>query len=76
MSAAAELISPDQARLSKMLEEFDLDHDAAELAKTAGIKRLCDLAYMDEETIKELPLTPVCKTKLKRMLKSFSESLP
>jgi len=73
--AAAEVMSPDQTRLSKMLEEFELDHDAEELAKTAGIKRLCDLAYIDEETIKELPLTPVCKTKLKRMLRSFSESL-
>ena len=67
-------MSPDQVRLSKLLEQFDLDHDAEELEKI-GMKRLSDLAYMDEENIKELPLTPVCKFKLKRMLQSFSEPL-
>lgn len=39
-----------------MLEEFELAEDAEKLAKTAGIEYRGDEAFLDDETIKELPL--------------------
>ena len=59
-----------------MLKEFELPEDAYKLAKTAGIEKRGDLAYLDDAIRKELPLTSVGKANLKRMLKHFSKSLP
>ena len=76
MVGGAVLVSPDQTPLSTMLKEFGLAEDAEKLAKKVGIQKRDDLTYLDDEMIKELPLTLVCKAKLKRMIKSFSELLP
>ena len=76
MVGGAVCVSSGQAQLSKMLEEFQLAEDAEKLAKTAGIEKRGDLAFLDDGMIKELPLTPVCKAKLKRMLRSFCELPP
>jgi len=60
------LVLPYQAPLSKMLEEFGLAEDVDKLAKTAGIEKLIDLTYLNDEIIKDLLLTPItCEAKLK-----------
>ena len=55
----------EEVRLYKVLQTFDLQDETDELARQ-GIKKECDLAYLDEELIKDLPLTPVSKAKLRR----------
>ena len=59
-----------RSRLSKMLEDFSLEDEVSELA-TNGIKHERDLVFLDEETIKEMSLTPIAKSKLRQMTKSF-----
>jgi len=59
-----------RSRLSKMLEDFSLEDEVSELA-TNGIKHERDLVFLDDETIKEMSLTPIAKSKLRLMTKSF-----
>ena len=59
----------EEARLVRMLSDFDMQDDAADLAKY-GIRRPGDLAYLDEDLINNLPVTPICKAKLRRLAKS------
>ena len=59
-----------RSRLLKMLKDFSLEDEVSELA-TNGIKHERDLVFLDEETIKEMSLTPIAKSKLRQMTKSF-----
>ena len=61
----------EEARLVRMLSDFDMQDDAADLAKY-GIRRPGDLAYLDEDLINDLPVTPICKAKLRRLAKSIA----
>ena len=53
-----------------MLKDFSLEDEVSELA-TNGIKHERDLVFLDEETIKEMSLTPIAKSKLRQMTTSF-----
>ena len=61
----------EEARLARMLSDFEMQDDAADLAKY-GIRRPGDLAYLDEDLINDLPVTPICKAKLRRLAKSIA----
>jgi len=64
----------EKTRLSQLLKQFDLHHDVVKLAN-AGIERLSDLTYLDQELIKDLPyLTPICKVKLGKLIASFDSA--
>ena len=70
----AEVQSSKQVLLSTMLSRFDLQDDVEDLAKS-GIRKLSDLAYLDQTFIKNLPdLTPLCKRKLEKLIASCTSA--
>ena len=67
----APLVSSDKVQLETLLQQYDLDEEMNDLAQN-GIKKISDLQYLDSETIKDLTLTPVSKSKLRKMTQTFA----
>ena len=61
----------EQERFARLLHDFDLTADAAELAKN-GMRTERDLRYIDEEVIRECSVSPFAKAKLRRLMQSLS----
>ena len=63
------------ADLCKLLHDFELQDDAAALAQ-CGVNKCADLAFIDEELVRELPLSLISKSKLRKMIKTAGVSAP
>ena len=63
--------SPQKSVLSRqLLEEYGLEEEADVLTNN-GIRTECDLRFVSDEVIKQLPLSIVSKAKLKELAKTF-----